>query len=51
MYEFVDHPQFLLKGWRHYHEKYRTDSDGSWRIAELRLTRLKPNFSEKEASR
>ena len=51
MYDIVDHPQFLLKGWRHYHEKYRTDSDGSWRIAELRLTRLKPNFSEKEASR
>lgn len=49
MYDIVDHPQFLLEGWGHYHEKYRSDSDGNWRIAELKLTRLKLNFSEKKS--
>ena len=51
MYDIVDHPQFLLEGWGHYHEKYQTDSDGNWRIAELRLTRLKLNFSDKKSPR
>jgi len=50
MYDIVDHPRFSLEGWGHYHEKYRVDSDGNWRIAELKLTRLKLNFSEKKSA-
>ena len=49
MYDIVDHPQFLLEGWGHYHEKYRAGSDGNWRITELKLTRLKLNFSDKKS--
>lgn len=49
MYDIVDHPQFLLEGWGHYHEEYRADSDGNWRIAMLKLTRLKLNFSDKKS--
>lgn len=28
-------------GWGHYHERYRREADGAWRIAELRLSRLR----------
>jgi hypothetical protein len=48
MYDIVDHPQFLLEGWGHYYEEYRADDDGNWRIAKLKLTRLKLNFSDKK---
>jgi hypothetical protein len=43
MYDWVDNPHlgFAIQGWGHYHEKYRREADGSWRISELRLTRLR----------
>jgi len=43
MYDWVDNPDrgFAIQGSGHYHEKYRRDADGNWRIAELRLTRLR----------
>jgi len=43
MYDWVDSGEqgFAIQGWGHYHEKYRRESDGNWRIAELRLTRLR----------
>ncbi len=40
MFDIVDHPKFLLEGWGHYHERYVLE-DGAWRIAELRLSRLR----------
>lgn len=40
MSDIVDHPDFLLEGWGHYHERYVIE-DGDWRIAELRLSRLR----------
>jgi hypothetical protein len=42
MYDWVDDEPngFALKGYGHYHEQY-VKSDGKWRIAELRLTRLR----------
>jgi hypothetical protein len=33
-----------LKGYGHYHERYRRGSDGRWRIASLRLERLRVDF-------
>jgi hypothetical protein len=39
MFDRVDHPEFLLEGYGHYHERYVIE-DGAWRIAELRLSRL-----------
>ena len=33
-----------LKGYGHYHERYRRGSDGRWRIASLRLERLRVEF-------
>jgi hypothetical protein len=29
-----------LTGWGHYHERYVRGTDGAWRIARQRLTRL-----------
>jgi acetyl esterase/lipase len=40
MNDWVDTPAFTLDGWGHYHERYAFE-DGAWRIAELRLTRLR----------
>ena len=40
MNDWVDTPAFTLEGWGHYHERY-TIEDGAWRIAELRLSRLR----------
>ena len=33
--------RFAKMGYGHYHETYRRDADGRWRIASLRLTRLR----------
>jgi SnoaL-like domain len=33
-----------LKGYGHYHERYRRGGDGRWRIASLRLERLRVDF-------
>jgi hypothetical protein len=48
MYDWVDNPEqgFAIQGWGHYHEKYRRGADGNWRIAELRLTRLRTDVVE-----
>jgi hypothetical protein len=32
---------YAMRGWGHYHEKYRKQSTGEWQISELRLTRLR----------
>ena len=34
-----------MQGFGHYHEHYRKGDDGQWRIAELRLTRLRVDSS------
>ena len=47
MFDIVDHPDFLLQGWGHYHESYRLGDDGVWRIATVKLTRLKLDVTEK----
>ena len=39
MFDRVDHPDFLLVGFGHYHEAYRKDED-RWQIERLELTRL-----------
>src|SRR3954447_17095796 len=44
MFDFVDDPEGdmgAFKGYGHYHERYVKSDDGRWRIAELRLTRLR----------
>ena len=48
MFDIVDHPDFLLEGWGHYHEQYRLDDDGQWRISHIKLTRLKLDFNDKK---
>jgi SnoaL-like domain len=44
MYDWVDAPGesgWNNQGFGHYHERYEKGDDGKWRIAELRLTRLR----------
>lgn len=43
MFDWVDNPQFGIayRGFGHYHERYEKGGDARWRIAELRLTRLR----------
>jgi hypothetical protein len=43
MYDWVDSPRedAARVGFGHYHEKYAKGEDGQWRIAELRLTRIR----------
>jgi SnoaL-like domain len=43
MYDWVDDPDHgrAFQGYGHYHERYRRGSDGSWRISELRLERIR----------
>lgn len=40
MDDIVILPGMTLQGWGHYHETYRC-TDGAWRIARIRLTRLR----------
>lgn len=40
MEDRVQRPDLTLHGFGHYHERYRRE-DGAWRIADLRLTRLR----------
>jgi len=42
-----DLPFRALHGWGHYHERYRRTDDG-WRIAAIRLTRLKIEIKERK---
>lgn len=39
MTDRVDHPDYLLEGYGHYHEKYLRENSG-WKIQHLKLTRL-----------
>jgi ketosteroid isomerase-like protein len=41
MFDQLRGPGFVVDGWGHYHETYRRDADGRWRIASTRLTRLR----------
>jgi SnoaL-like domain len=44
MYDWVDatgRNGWNSQGFGHYHERYEKGSDGEWRIAEIRLTRLR----------
>ncbi|MDG2003391.1 MAG: nuclear transport factor 2 family protein [Novosphingobium sp.] len=41
MEDIVEFTDSQLHGYGHYHETYRKESDGQWRIATLHLTRLK----------
>lgn len=40
MDDIVKLPEVSLQGWGHYHETYRKE-DGEWRIATIRLSRLR----------
>ncbi|MDX1734251.1 MAG: nuclear transport factor 2 family protein [Halioglobus sp.] len=40
MDDIVELPGLSLRGWGHYHERYRRES-GSWRICHIRLTRIR----------
>jgi hypothetical protein len=40
MFDWVDHPNYDLKGYGHYHEEYAKQA-GVWRIRRLRLVRLR----------
>jgi len=45
MFDYVHLPQVdppvTFEGWGHYHEEYVKADDGTWRIARLRLSRLR----------
>jgi len=43
MFDWVDDPDNgrAFQGFGHYHEEYRLCTDGKWRIAKLRLSRLR----------
>ena len=43
-------PNAWLDGFGHYHERYRRCPDGKWRIAEVRLTRLRNNAVDHQPS-
>ncbi len=43
--ETVGPPASRFRGYGHYHERYRKEDDGHWRIEELRLTRLRVDHS------
>ncbi|OHV31537.1 MULTISPECIES: nuclear transport factor 2 family protein [Pseudofrankia] len=47
MFDYVQwaEPATTLQGYGHYHEQYRRDADGRWRISSLRLHRLRTDFS------
>ena len=43
MEDIVEHADFKLQGWGHYHETYRK-LEGEWKIASVQLARLKLVF-------
>ncbi len=40
MFDLVDHPEYLLHGYGHYHDEYEK-ADGRWWIRETRVVRLR----------
>ena len=40
MYDYLRLPKCTFQGWGHYHETYRKEADGKWRIASIHLTRV-----------
>jgi hypothetical protein len=46
MFDWVDMPQLVLRGFGHYEETYRVEDD-RWRIATSRLTRLRRDIERK----
>ena len=40
MFDYVELPEFTLRGYGHYHEEY-VKQGGRWRIQSIRLTRLR----------
>jgi hypothetical protein len=40
MFDYVELPEFTLRGFGHYHEEYLKQG-GRWRIQSMRLTRLR----------
>ena len=44
MFDYVELPEFTLKGYGHYHEEY-VKRDGRWQIKSIRLTRLRCDVS------
>jgi len=46
MFDLVDHPDFLLQGFGHYHEDYLKEV-GEWRIQSTHLTRLREERTPK----
>ncbi len=49
MFDRVEHPDYLLEGFGHYHEEYVRERDG-WRIRSSRLTRLHRDFASRKGS-
>ena len=48
MFDLVEGNGRRLNGYGHYHEEYRREADGKWRIAKLTLTRLREDVVVKE---
>ncbi len=46
MIDLVDHPDFMLRGFGHYHEEY-VKQGGQWRIRSTHLTRLREQRTPK----
>lgn len=48
MYDWVDDAEkgYAFQGWGHYHESYRKEADGLWRISAMRLTRIRRDVIE-----
>jgi hypothetical protein len=48
MYDWVDDAEkgYAFQGWGHYHERYRKEADGIWRISQMRLTRIRTDVIE-----
>lgn len=41
LFDYIDDGTRVLKGYGHYHDSYRRQSDGRWLISSMRLSRLR----------
>jgi ketosteroid isomerase-like protein len=48
MFDWVEGHGRSMTGYGHYHEEYRRDADGKWRIKKLTLTRLRMDVATKQ---